>query len=181
MEHWPDGDPETFEIILDRTDGSIVVQHQVVSWPDFVNAGIENADGSRGILYSSPGNLRLAAGLAVKYTPFSGAAPACLGPAAPDIAIGRDGAGAVLSWPHQPPDTSYQVWRDTSPYFMPAGEGALLGTLPATSGAMAYPAAGGIGNPDQNVFYTVLGGLAGGLSAPSNRVGEFDFSLTPGE
>ena len=175
VEHWPSGDPETFEIILDRSDGSILVQYQVVSWPDFANAGIENADGSRGILYSSPDNPRLAAGLAVKYTPFSGAAPA-----SPCVAIRRDGTAAVLSWPHLPPNTSYQVWRGTSPYFMPVSEGVRVETLPATGEDMAYPAAGGIGNPEQNMFYAVLGGLAGGLSGPSNRVGEFDFRLVAG-
>ena len=180
VEHWPGGDPETFEIILDRNDGSIVVQYQTVNKPGFAGAGIENADGSRGILYSYANVPPLAAGLAVKYTPFSGTPPVCLGPVAPAITIRRDGTTAVLSWPDRPPDTSYQVWRDTSPYFMPVGEGMLAGTLSA-AGDMTYPAASGIGDPEQNMFYVVLGGLAGGISGPSNRTGEFDFSLTPGE
>ena len=92
-----------------------------MSWPDFADAGIENANGSRGILYSRANNPPLTAGLAVKYTPFSGPAPVCLPAAAPSIAnaVAANGTTAVLNWPHQPPNTSYQVWRATSPYFLP--------------------------------------------------------------
>lgn len=77
VQHWASGNPETFEIILNRDDGSIVVQYHTVSWPDFANAGIENADGSRGILYAYANDRPLRAGLAVKYTPFSGQPPSC--------------------------------------------------------------------------------------------------------
>ncbi len=181
VEHWASGDPETFEIILNNNDDTILVQYHTVSWPDFANAGIENADGSRGILYSYANNPPLTAGLAVKYTPFSGQAPVCTPAAAPVIAVAADGTDAVLSWPHQPPDTAYQVWRHTSPYFMPEGEGALVDTLADTGSAMSYPDAGRIGDPDVNHFWVVRGVIAGGASGPSNRVGEFDFALVKGE
>ncbi len=181
VEHWASGDPETFEIILDNTDDTIIVQYQTVSWPDFANAGIENADGSRGILYSYANEPPLTAGLAVKYTPFSGQAPACTPAAAPAISITDAYSPDVrLSWPHQPPDTSYQVWRDTSPHFEPAAEGTLVETLTATGDPMTYDDAGRIGDPDVNHFWVVRGVVAGGASGPSNRVGEFDFELTPG-
>ena len=78
VQHWASGNPETFEIILNQNDGTILVQYHTVSWPDFANAGIENSDGSRGILYCYANNPPLTAGLAVKYTPFSGQAPVCL-------------------------------------------------------------------------------------------------------
>lgn len=181
VEHWASGDPETFEIILNNNDDTILVQYQTVSWPDFANAGIENADGSRGILYSYANNPPLTAGLAVKYTPFSGQAPVCTPAAAPVISIAADGAKAVLSWPHQPPDTAYQVWRDTLPYFLPAGEGTLVDTLAATGGPMTFDDPNRVGNPDVNHFWVVRGVLAGGASGPSNRVGEFDFALVRGQ
>lgn len=181
VQHWASGNPETFEIILNNNDDTILVQYQTVSWPDFANAGIENSDGSRGILYAYANNPPLTAGLAVKYTPFSGQAPACTPAAAPVIAIRRDGTTAQLSWPHQSPDTSYQVWRDTSPYFFPAGEGTLVDTLLATGSAMTYDDAGRVGDAAVNHFWVLRGVVAGGASGPSNRVGEFDFDLMTGD
>lgn len=180
VQHWASGNPETFQIILNNNDGSIVVQYHTVSWPDFANAGIENADGSRGIQYSYANDLPLTDGLALKYTPFTGQAPACLSAVAPvvDIAI-SDPSDVQLSWPHLSPNQKYQVWRDAAPYFDPTqSEGTLLDTLNATSGTMTYPDPGRIGgDPD---FYLVRGWVVGEPSGPSNRVGEFSFSLTPG-
>lgn len=178
VEHWASGDPETFEIILNNNDDTILVQYHTVSWPDFANAGIENADGSRGILYSYANHPPLTANLAVKYTPFSGQAPVCAPALAPVISITAEySPTAQLSWPQQAPDTSYQVWRDTAPYFLPADEGALVSTLAATGGAMTYDDANRIGDPSVNHFWVVRGVVAGGASGPSNRVGEWDFAL----
>lgn len=180
VQHWASGNPETFQIILNNNDGSIVVQYHTVSWPDFANAGIENADGSRGIQYSYANNLPLTNGLALKYTSFTGQAPACLSAVAPVLQIAADGADVQLSWAHLTPNQKYQVWRDAAPYFDPAqSEGALLTTLNATPGAMTYPDPGRIGGqPD---FYLVRGWVVGTPSGPSNRVGEFSFALTPGD
>jgi len=77
VEHWSSGNPETFEIILDARDSTILMQYQQVSWPDFANVGIENSDGSRGVSYSFANDPPLTPGLALKYTPFLGPAPAC--------------------------------------------------------------------------------------------------------
>ncbi len=78
VEHWSSGNPETFEIILDARDSTILMQYQQVSWPEFANVGLENSDGSRGVSYSYANVPRLTPGLAVKYTPFFGPAPECL-------------------------------------------------------------------------------------------------------
>lgn len=179
VQHWASGNPETFQIILNKDDGSIVVQYHTVSWPDFANAGIENADGSRGIQYSYANNLPLTNGLTLKYTPFTGQAPACLSAVAPALQIAAGGANVQLSWTHLAPNQKYQVWRDTAPYFNPAqSQGTLLTTLNATPGTITYPDLGRIGGaPD---FYLVRGWVVGEPSGPSNRVGEFSFSLTPG-
>lgn len=75
MQHWASGYPETFEIILNNNDDTIVVQYQTVSWPNYANAGIENADGTRGIAYSYANDPPLTARPAVQYTPFTGQPP----------------------------------------------------------------------------------------------------------
>jgi hypothetical protein len=178
VQHFPSGNPETFEIIL-HPDGTIVLQYQAVSLPDGANAGIENTGGSRGILYSYANTPPLYAGLAVKFAPFSGQAPTCTAAAAPALAAAADGTTAVLSWPHQPPNTSYQVWRDTAPYFTPVGDP--VATLTATGDALTYEDPDRIGDPDVNYFWVVRGVVAGGASGSSNQVGEFDFRLALGD
>ena len=41
---------------------------------------------------------------------------------------------------------------------------------------------GALGNPDDNYYYVVESACANDFhSGPSNRVGEFDFALVPGE
>ena len=183
VQHWPDGDPETFEIILDNNDGSIIVQYDTVSNPADSLVGVENADGSRGFLYSSDNNPPITAGLALKFTPFSGQPPVCETAKAPDtlsIEI-NDTTNALLRWQHIDPNTAYEVWRDTSPYFDPAAsEGQLLSTEPATPGEMTYLDSGAVGIYTENHYYVVRGVYDNAPSAPSNRVGEFDFQLIPG-
>ena len=49
----------------------------------------------------------------------TGQPPACGSAIAPAVSIGIDGATAVLEWQHVAPNTQYQVWRSTDPYFMP--------------------------------------------------------------
>jgi hypothetical protein len=181
VQHWKSGDPETFQIILNKDDGTILVQYKTVSWPDYANAGIENADGSRGILYSYANNLPLYDGLTVLYTPFTGKPPVCSPAAAPTVSIAKNAAAAELSWQHLAPNTQYEVWRSASPYFAPPGEGTQVAAPDATSGTMTYSDADTIGDPAENHFWLVRGWLNGGASGPSNRVGEFDYSLVKGD
>ncbi len=178
VQHWPNGDPETFEIVLNNNSSSVVVQYKSLSNPHTALVGIENADGSSGFTYSTP----VTNTLTLKYTPFSGQPLACAPAVAPDVAIEKSGTSdALLRWQHADPNSAYQIWRDTSPYFNPAvGEGSLLSTEPASPGEMTYLDSGVLGNDVQNYFYVVLGYLNGDASPPSNRVGEFDFKLTPG-
>jgi len=77
VEHWPSGAPETFEIVLNPADNTIVLQYLQVSWPDFTSVGVENADGTRAVRYSYANVPPLQPGLAVKFTPFAGAAAPC--------------------------------------------------------------------------------------------------------
>lgn len=77
VEHWPSGEPETFEIVLNPADNTIVLQYLQVSWPDFTSVGVENADGTRAVRYSYANVPPLRPGLAVKFTPFAGATVPC--------------------------------------------------------------------------------------------------------
>jgi len=179
VQHWPDGDPETFEIILDNNDGTITVQYSSLSDPATALVGIENSDGSSGFTYSKA----VTDGLALKYTPFSGMPPSCDPAVAPNpVTIEKSGTSdAQLRWQHVDPNAAYEIWRDTAPYFDPAaGEGTLRSTEQAVPGEMTYLDTGAVGSWDENHFYVIRGYLNGGVSDPSNRVGEFDFQLIPG-
>ena len=72
MEHWPYGNPETFQVILDLASGAITMQYQQVSWPDFTTVGLEDSAGRRGISYSYANSANLRPGLAVRFTPIFG-------------------------------------------------------------------------------------------------------------
>jgi hypothetical protein len=52
VEHYPSGDPETFEIILDMDTGQVIVQIMTVSDPSEAVVGVENADGSEATQYA---------------------------------------------------------------------------------------------------------------------------------
>jgi hypothetical protein len=183
VEHWKSGNPETFEIVLNSNDNSILLQYDTVSWPDFTSVGIENSDGRRGVSYSYANNPPITAGLAVKFTPFSGQPPECAAAKAPDVSIERSGDfDALLRWQHVDPNTAYEIWRHTSPYFdSDQGEGTRLSTETAVAGEMTYKDVGAVGSETQNYFYVLRGYVGGGASGPSNRVGEFDYALLAGD
>ena len=117
VEHWRNGDPETFEIILNPFDNSIVVQYHTLSWPDYTSAGVENVDGSRGIQYSYANHPALTPGLAVKYTPFRGPAPTCgaVAVTVTGFAATLSGDGLLLTWDAANEDdiAGYRLYRST--------------------------------------------------------------------
>ena len=88
-----------------------------------------------------------------------------------------------LAWVHRHQYTSYEVWRDLSPYFQPGDAGS---TRVASN--VAPPAVGdGATFTDtsapsgENVYYRVRGiDGAGVASASSNISGRFSFTLQPG-
>lgn len=65
VEHYPSGDPETFEIIVDFDTGLIMMQYLTLSDPSSVIVGVENADGTEATAYLDP----LVDGLALAYYP----------------------------------------------------------------------------------------------------------------
>ncbi len=103
-------------------------------------------------------------------------------PLAPVVAVATTEPPVTLSWLHVPPNMVYQVHRSTDPYFAP--ESATLRALVSMpfSEPVTYQDDGsGWGDPTTNHVYVVLGANAAGATAASNRVGEFDFALTPGD
>ncbi|MGQ9768289.1 MAG: C25 family cysteine peptidase [Anaerolineae bacterium] len=113
-------------------------------------------------------------------------------PTPPTVAIAARGADAVLSWPHSLDAAQYEVWRDMAPYFEP--DAAVLVTTQdagfvgagasfefADDGASPPPPAQVIGDPAANYFWVLRSRNGDGVSELSNRVGEFDFALVPGE
>lgn|GEM_PF-4164114 len=108
-------------------------------------------------------------------------------PAAPVLSIAREGADVVLSWPPVTADidgnpltiSHYEVWRSLSPYCVP-GDAACSVPLVAEQPASPFVDAGAAldGAP---YFYQVRAvSAADVVSAPSNRVGKFSFTLQPG-
>ncbi len=76
VEHWLNDDPETFEFVLDTQTGAILIQYLDVSRPDFSTVGVENADGSDGLLYSYHNSGNITNSLAVAFYPVFGPPPA---------------------------------------------------------------------------------------------------------
>ncbi len=95
----------------------------------------------------------------------------------PGLNITSDTAGVVLSW-QDTGATEFKVYRAANdPYFTPDDAVNLLVTITATT----YRDVGALQAVDQNYSYKVRGA---DQCAPAagyvERVGEFDFSLTPG-
>ncbi|MER2600539.1 MAG: S8 family serine peptidase [Caldilineales bacterium] len=72
VQHWPAGWPETFELVFDNSDNSVTLQYQTVDLPDDTMVGIENSNGSAGVLVSKANMPPLSDGMAIKFMPFSG-------------------------------------------------------------------------------------------------------------
>ncbi len=76
VEHWPAGDPETFEIVLDLDTGEVLFQYLEVSDSSWTSVGIENSDGTRGLGYSFHSAAIPTDTLAVAFYPVIGGHPA---------------------------------------------------------------------------------------------------------
>jgi hypothetical protein len=114
-------------------------------------------------------------------------------PQPPNVAIATSGTTDVhLSWPHVTLDiyghpidvVKYWLYRRTEPYFMPTAPAhTVLGPFP---GVVDHVFPGDIGDPSNNYYYVVIA-VAEDMylhdvpSDKSNRVGEFDFALVPGD
>jgi subtilisin family serine protease len=75
VQHYPDGNPETFEIILDLDTGKVTIQFQTVSDPSEAVVGVENADGSEATQYAYGDPALITDGVAVDFYPTFGTPP----------------------------------------------------------------------------------------------------------
>ncbi len=99
-------------------------------------------------------------------------------PATVSIAANTGVGGVDLSWNPVTSSDHYQVWEDAAPYFTPdTRNDAPLGTTSQTS----YTHSNSLGDAAVNHFYLITTvNACGAASGYSQRVGEFDFALTPG-
>ena len=101
---------------------------------------------------------------------------ACAAPAAANVAIVNAAGTVQLSWTAVADATEYHIYRaGNDPYFTPA-------TIYATTGASPWsdPDTNSIGDVATNYTYVMRAANSCGEGADSGRVGEFDFSITPG-
>jgi hypothetical protein len=106
------------------------------------------------------------------------------------LSVAKDGTAASLSWTNQSTvNSSYDLWRGLTPYFDPNVAGGLVPTSSVSPGATitvnddgTTPPSPGpiIGDPAQNYFWVMRSRNGTSVSANSNRMGEFDFQLVPG-
>ncbi len=110
----------------------------------------------------------------------------------PETSIGRQADDVHLSWAHVVTDTvgnsvavtHYEVWRSVTPYLNPYdGIAVKLAEVaaPASPGdTVSYSDVGALDPTGVNYYYLVRAiSLDGQISSP-NRVGAFNFELTPG-
>jgi subtilisin family serine protease len=139
VEHYPSGDPETFEIILDLDTGSILLEYLAVTNTSWTTVGIENSDGSAGISYAFHDPAVPTDTLAILFYPMSGAFPAEQGSGElSGLVTGSDGgqpiAGATV-------DATAQTTGEVVSYTTDA-VGVYSGTLCADWYQLAVSAAG---------------------------------------
>ena len=102
-------------------------------------------------------------------------------PTAMDESI-LNGTDMHLTWPHDPANSFYEIWRSEDPYFQ-AGDGnsTLLKTFQAVDGIFEYTDPNTVGDPNVQHYYLLRAANACGEYSPSTpRSAEFDFSLVPG-
>jgi hypothetical protein len=110
-----------------------------------------------------------------------------------DITIDTTPTDASLSWPHVTTDIGgnaitvnrYYIYRDTTPYKAPSATQYSIIDGPFVPGDVTFFDPGVIGSASQNYYYYVRAAVTDRygndvLSAYSNHVGEFDFTLVPG-
>ncbi len=104
-------------------------------------------------------------------------------PAPPAVGLDVSPDGIELRWTQTEPDiTRYEVYRYTTPYFMPL-PGAFLDNVapPGLSNEAIYPDDTALDSPLANYYYIVLAVKLGDFKSPVlSRGGAFHFGLRPG-
>lgn len=100
--------------------------------------------------------------------------PAC---SPQEVAVGARCVGTtlVLGWAANDANMAYDIHRSTAPYFTPD-----LTTKAGVTTGQLWPDSEHCGSPAVNYFYQVRATCIG-AHVDSDRQGEFDFALTPGQ
>ena len=106
----------------------------------------------------------------------AGASIATVAPQKPQLSIAwLNASTATLSWTAASGVADYHLYREIAPYFTPVDPAYRAMT------GRSYDDTGSLGDPTDNFYYVVKSACADGFkSTMSNRVGEFDFALVPG-
>ncbi|MBN1954696.1 MAG: S8 family serine peptidase [Anaerolineae bacterium] len=96
VEHYPSGNPETFEIILDYETGDITIQFLTVSEPSEAVAGVENSDGSEATQYAYGDPALITDSVRVDFYPAFGTPPPSGGPGNLQGTVTDDGTGLPI-------------------------------------------------------------------------------------
>jgi subtilisin family serine protease len=75
IEHYPNGNPETFEIILDLDSGKVSILLQTISDPTGVVVGVENSTGTEATQYAYNDPALIADNVAIDFYPVFGTPP----------------------------------------------------------------------------------------------------------
>ncbi len=122
VEHYPSGDPETFEIVLDMESGTVTIQFLTVSDPSEAVVGVENSDGSEATQYAYGDPLLITDTVAVAFYPAFGTPPSTGGPGTlegtvTDADTGQPIAGATVSAEAFTGGAVYTYTTDASGYY----------------------------------------------------------------
>ncbi len=100
VEHYPNGNPETFEIILDLETGEVRVLLLTVSDPGEVVLGVENPDGTEATQYAYDDPALITDSVAVSFYPAFGTPPPSgdLGNLAGTVTDAGSGAPIAGAW-----------------------------------------------------------------------------------
>jgi subtilisin family serine protease/PKD repeat protein len=97
VQHWPNGNPETFETILDLDSGAVTLQYLTVQDTHWTSVGLENSDGTAGLAYSFHDPAYPTTTQALLLTPIEGTYPAEQGYGILSGAVVVSGSGAPIA------------------------------------------------------------------------------------
>jgi len=180
VQHYPGGNPETFEVLLDLDSGAIVLQYLTVSDARRTSVGLENADGTAGLLYAFHNPALLTDGLALAFYPVQGEHPAEQGTGTLSGTVSVSGSGLPIVGA----SVRAEAWTGGDVFTATTGEnGAYSLTLCADRYTVTASAAGHIpGDPVPTAVYsgsTTLLDLALEPIPPCEPLREVDFAWEP--